>query len=336
MLVEEDNYEHFNNETINELSKLKYKFNLYDRFITVKDENGNFFKAQTPFLKVLKPIHNTFNKKKTIAKKYIILETNDELDFNNQVGQFMFIINKVHEISQEKIRDNSLEWFNTEFDDIGLDIKVKRPIDQQKDSEFIKISIPEHLVEEVEKVNKGNYLLCNIIFKGLKVSTDYIMEEWELNNFMTQEKYEELNSDHDFLEKDLKNIQIEDILQEKLENEIDECDNQEKSEILDNCKEIIFENNCDDLNKCNVDDYNEILNSNEDNIKDDGKKTFTEENTESSNKDIKHIDLKKTSKTTKKNSSNISVVSENKLKRIKNLKKSKEVIKKTPKRLVFN
>ena len=336
MLVEEDNYEHFNNETINELSKLKYKFNLYDRFITVKDENGNFFKAQTPFLKVLKPVHNTFNKKKTIAKKYIILETNDELDFNNQVGQFMFIINKVHEVSQEKIRDNSLEWFNTEFDDIGLDIKVKRPIDQQKDSEFIKISIPEHLVEEVEKVNKGNYLLCNIIFKGLKVSSDYIMEEWELNNFITQEKYEELNSDSDLLEKDLKNIELEDILQEKLENEIDECDNQEKNDILDNCKEVIFENKCDDFNECNVNYNNEILNSNKDNIEDADKKTFTEENTEVSNKDIKHIDLKKISKTSKKISSNISVVSENKLKRIKNLKKSKEVIKKTPKKLVFN
>ena len=328
MLVEEDNYEHFNNETINELSKLKFKFNLYDRFISVKDENGIFFKAQTPFLKILKPIHNTFNKKKTIAKKYIILETNDELDFNNQVGQFMFIINKIHEISQEKIRENSIEWFNTEFDDIGLDIKVKRPIDQQKDSEFIKICIPEHLIEDVEQLSKGNYLLCNIIFKGLKVSSDYIMEEWELDSFITQEKYEELNNDlNEGLQENFHNkLDLEEDLQnEVLQNEVI-IKNQGNYESSDNNeKEIIFESQSDDLyeefnNKTN--NENTLVNTLENTL----------ENTLDHN-DIKLINLKNTSTTSKKNSS---VINDNKLKKIKTLKKSKELIKKTPKKLLFN
>jgi len=333
MLVEEDNYEHFNNETINELSKLKFKFNLYDRFISVKDENGIFFKAQTPFLKILKPIHNTFNKKKTIAKKYIILETNDELDFNNQVGQFMFIINKIHEISQEKIRENSIEWFNTEFDDIGLDIKVKRPIDQQKDSEFIKICIPEHLIEDVEQLSKGNYLLCNIIFKGLKVSSDYIMEEWELDSFITQEKYEELNNDlNEGLQENFHNkLDLEEDLQnEVLQNEVLQNEviikNQGNYESSDNNeKEIIFESQSDDLyeefnNKTN--NENTLVNTLENTL----------ENTLDHN-DIKLINLKNTSTTSKKNSS---VINDNKLKKIKTLKKSKELIKKTPKKLLFN
>jgi hypothetical protein len=356
MLVEEDNYEHFNNETINELSKLKFKFNLYDRFISVKDENGIFFKAQTPFLKVLKPIHNTFNKKKTIAKKYIILETNDELDFNNQVGQFMFIINKIHEISQEKIRENSIEWFNTEFDDIGLDIKVKRPIDQQKDSEFIKICIPDHLVEEVEQLSKGNYLLCNILFKGLKVSSDYIMEEWELDSFLTQEKYEELNNDlHEDLKEDFHHVvELDEIFQEdELKNNnqgnIENSDNKEK--------EIIFETKCDDLREV-LNNENTLKNTLKNTLENTLKNTLentlenkvghTFENTidhivdptvedtvdyNKDNSDIKLINLKSSLTSSKKNNSNIN---DNKLKKRKTLKKNKELIKKTPKKLLFN
>jgi hypothetical protein len=191
MLLPEESYDKFNYNDIDNLSKFNYKFCLNERFIHVKDNDNNYFGCQTPFLKVLKPIHVTLNKKKTIAKKYLILETNDELDFNNQIGEFMFIINKIHEISQEKIKEKSLEWFNTEFDEIGLDIKVRRPIDQQKESEFIKISIPSNIEDEISKLSKGTYVLCNIIFKGLKVSNDYINEEWEISDFITQEKFDE-------------------------------------------------------------------------------------------------------------------------------------------------
>lgn len=258
MSFDDENYEHFNNESINELTNLNFKFNLYDRFISVKDENGQYFKSQTPFLKVLKPVHNTFNKKKTIAKKYIILETNDDLDFNNQVGQFMFVINKVHEISQEKIRENSMDWFNTEFDDIGLDIKVKRPIDQQKESEFIRICIPSHLVDEVEKISKGTYLLSTILFKGLKVSSDYIIEEWELDSFTTQEKYEEMQ-----------NSEISDNLQEKLELDTPENNLEELEENNKDVSETIELVNMDEI--ISVD---ELKNVDEVDEEDSNKKTY--------------------------------------------------------------
>jgi len=220
MIVDETSYEKFNNSDINDLNKLEYNFVLNDRFIYAKDQRNNYFSCQTPFLKILKPVHVTLNKKKTIAKKYLILETNDELDFNNQIGEFMFIINKIHEISQEKIKEKSLEWFNTEFDEFGLDIKVRRPIDQQKDNEFIKISIPSNIEDQISKLTKGTYVLCNIIFKGLKISNDYINEEWEILDFITQEKYDEEQNEEfinnsvqmDAIQTLLENIQVEDVV----------------------------------------------------------------------------------------------------------------------------
>lgn len=207
MYEEEEDYEHFKRDEVNHLNKLNYTFNINQRFINVKDINDSPFKCQTPFLRVLKPIHVTLNKKKTIANKYIILELSDELDFNHQIGDFTFIINKLHEISQEKIKDNSLEWFNTEFDEIGLDIKVKRPIEQQRDCEFIKICIPKNkeIEEQVNLLKKGDYILCNIFFKGLKVSNDYINEEWEMSDFITQEKYEQLKNTN-LLYEDIENV----------------------------------------------------------------------------------------------------------------------------------
>jgi len=222
MYIEEDNYESFKNDKINNLSNLNYNFILNQRFVSVKDENQEYFSCQTPFLKVLKTNHITFNKKKTIANKYIILETSDELDFNNQISDFLFIINKVHEISQEKIKENSMEWFNTEFDEIGLDIKVRRPIDQQKDNEFIKISIPKNkeIEEKLNLVSKGDYILCNIKFKGLKVSNDYIIEEWELDNFITQNQYDEIQNKELLIEDVRDNELITTILEEELNNEV--------------------------------------------------------------------------------------------------------------------
>jgi len=202
MYVEEDDaYERFNKEDINNLNQLNYNFVLSQRFVNVKDSEGKYFRCQTPFLKVLKPVHVTLNKKKTIAKKYIILETNDDLDFNGQIGDFLLIINKIHEISQEKIKNHSLEWFNTEFDDIGLDIKVRRPIDLQKDNEFIRICIPKNkeIEDMVNNLSTEDYILCNIVFKGLKVSNDYITEEWELEDFITQEKFNQLQSCEEYL-----------------------------------------------------------------------------------------------------------------------------------------
>ena len=212
---------------LNNIHKLNYKFSLNDRFIHTTDEANNYYSCSTPFLKVLKPFHITLNKKKTISKKYLILETNDEMDFNNEIGEFMFIINKVHEISQEKIRENSVKWFNTEFDDIGLDIKIKRPIDEQRDNQFIKISIPkdDELEKDIEKLSKGDYILANIVFKGLKVASDYITEEWELKNFIIQEKFDKMqNCDDDNTSKIIDQIIETSIYDLEISNELNNKD----------------------------------------------------------------------------------------------------------------
>ena len=108
----------------------------------------------------------------------------------------MIIINKLHETSQENIRKNSIKWFNTEFDEFGLDLKVKKPIDKQKEKQFIKIIIPndnEELLKKIQKLEKNNYVMTSIFYKGLKVSNDYLMGEYELINLITQEEYEKKN-----------------------------------------------------------------------------------------------------------------------------------------------
>ena len=186
----------FNNQSLdnNTLLNLKFKFSMSERFIHAKNEENKYFQFQTPFLKVLKPIYLTYNKKKSISKKYLILETTHEDDFNNEIEDFIYTINKIHEVSQENIKEKSLTWFKTEFDDIGLDMKVKRPIDQQKNSEFIKICLPSNnneLEEKVSKLNKGDYILCNLQFKGLKVSSESIIEEIELVDFVTQNDFDD-------------------------------------------------------------------------------------------------------------------------------------------------
>jgi len=236
----------------------------------------------------------------------------------------MFVINKVHEISQEKIRENSMDWFNTEFDDIGLDIKVKRPIDQQKDSEFIRISIPPHLVDEVEQVSKGTYLLSTILFKGLKVSSDYIMEEWELDGFITQEKYEEMQ-----------NSELSDNLQEKLVIEgSDELENLENN--LEKIEEL--EKNDKDVNETielvNVEQIISVDDSIDNSIND----SINLDKIESTLIDIKDKDKDEddkiyNKKTYKKNSEKIL---ENKLKKnMKEKNRNSIIVKKKVKKLVF-
>ena len=260
MNLEYENYDKFNNDDINNLNKLNYTFNINERFIHVKDNNGEYFTCKTPFLKILKPMHITLNKKKTIAKKYLILETNDELDFNNQIGEFMFIINKIHEISQEKIRYNSMVWFNTEFDDIGLDIKVRRPIDQQRDSEFIKLTIPKNIENDINALTKGNYILCDIIFKGLKISSEHIMEEWELKSFTTQEKYDELQNE-EFICNSI--VEVADTL---LEDDLNEIIEEHNIEIIDKCdKKEEFEKNIENnqtIIEDNINNEEEIIDIN--------------------------------------------------------------------------
>lgn len=281
MYVEEEDYEHFKRDEVNYLNKLNYQFNLNQRFVNVKDDEGNYFKCQTPFLKVLKPVHVTLNKKKTIAKKYIILELSDDLDFNHQIGDFTFIINKIHEISQEKIRENSMEWFNTEFDEIGLDIKVRRPIEQQRECEFIRICIPQNkqIEEEINLLQKGDYILSNIFFRGLKVSNDYINEEWEMNDFITQEKYEQFKKT-DLLYEDIENMEkittiMEDEYQQEL-NEVNENKEEIKNELNENKEEINNELNETDEIKNELNENNEET-KNESNENDENKQIVKHE-----------------------------------------------------------
>jgi hypothetical protein len=323
--VEED-YDKFNKEGINNLNRLNYNFDLNERFVHVKDENGNYFQCQTPFLKVLKPIHTTLNKKKTVAKKYIILEINDDLDFNNQIAEFMLIINKIHETSQEKIREKSLEWFNTEFDDIGLDIKVRRPIDQQKDNEFIRISIPKNseLENEISNLSKGSYILSNIIFKGLKISNDLIMEEWEIKNFITQENYELLNK-KEYIDNNLTDIEV---ISHILEEE-----HIEKNDDVENMKKVLEDNleNIENLVKKNIDELNNIQEQQkEENI------TQQDIEIESQNQ-IKNIIIKKNKKTNNKKITSEKTTSERIIenKKKKSLLENSDTIKKSSKKLIF-
>ena len=309
-------------ENISELQNLNFDFSIKDRFVDVKDNNGNYFGCQTPFLKVLKPVHTTLNKKKTIAKKYLILETNDELDFNNQIGEFMFIINKVHEVSQEKIREKSVKWFNTEFDDIGLDIKVKRPIDQQKDNEFIKISIPMDttIENEIEELSKGMYVLCDIVFKGLKVSSDNITEEWEIKKIITQEKYdEELNNE--YICNDVGNIDLTNTL---LDENIGIIPFQETSA----SSEIISEKVVPELVELETKENNDLENNSDIEIisimNTVEEPDFIQENKISNKSKIKYTIEK----------SNGNKITENKLKK-KELGKNNELIKKFSKKLIF-
>jgi len=344
--------ENDNNVNINNLDNLKYNFSLNDRFVHVKDENGKYFEIQTPFLKILKPIHTTLNKKKTIAKKYLILETNDELDFNNQIGQFIFVINKIHELSQEKIRQKSMEWFNTEFDDIGLDIKVRRPIDQQRDNEFIKISLPRNseLENEIGNLSKDIYVRCNIIFKGLKVSSEYIIEDWEIKDFITQEKYDEIQNS-EFICNTINNV---DHIQTLLEENIDDSNN-----INNVCDSHDFDNNIEENNNSNIivdqivileenTNIKELVDSNEHNNEDinedsndnsikkneENMKKNTEKNTE---KNTKKNTNKSINKNTEKNNIIESTTKEKiNLNKNKKIGQNKDLIKKFSKKLIFS
>ena len=181
-------------ENLNNYSNLKFDFEYKNRIIKCKFDENNYYTIETPFLKVLKPIHVSLNKKKNHEKKYIILEINENYNVNNELDDFLISVNKLHELSQENVRKNSLLWFNTEFDDIGLDLKVKKPIDIQKDKQFIKILLPnnEEILEKINKLEKNDYISSSIFYKGLKVSNEYLMGEYELINYITQEEYEEL------------------------------------------------------------------------------------------------------------------------------------------------
>ena len=250
-----------NNE---KFSNLNFNFEYKNRLIRTTYENNEYYNFNTPFLKVLKPIHTNTNKKKNIEKKYIILEINEEYNVNKDLDDFLIIINKLHETSQENIKKNSMKWFNTEFDEIGLDLKVKKPIDKQKDKQFIKILLPndnEELLEKINNLEKNQYVMTNIFYKGLKVSNDYLMGEYELIDLYTQEEYELIKNQEN----------------QNLESEVDSVNNvledfkEKNDEIEENHEEIIENNNFDEKKENNI----EIIDKNEE-INDDSNTLVSE------------------------------------------------------------
>lgn len=242
-------------------SDLNFNFEYKNRIIRTTFENNEYFKIDTPFLKILKPVHLVTNKKKNNEKKYIILEINENYNVNKELDEFLITINKLHETSQENVKKNSLKWFNTEFDEIGLDLKVKKPIDTQKDKQFIKILIPndnEELSTKINTLEKNDYVLTTIFYKGLKVSNDYLIGEYELINLITQEEFDYIKKEEEeFNKKDLDidipdpeqidNTEIEDFNESNIESSIESSieNNIENSNInnLEYENEEIIENN---------------------------------------------------------------------------------------------
>jgi hypothetical protein len=160
-----------------------------ERYIYVKNKNDECFKSETPFLKVLKPYHINKN------KSYIILSINDDFDFNDEINDFVYLINKIHEFSQENIKLESKKWFGKDFDIFDLDNIVKRPIEEHKSNNYIKLVIPnnELLEQKILNLSKDTYVKCNIEFQGLKISKETLMEEWYITDFITQEEIDEKN-----------------------------------------------------------------------------------------------------------------------------------------------
>lgn len=160
-----------------------------ERYIYVKNKNGECFKSETPFLKVLKPYHINKN------KSYLILAINDDFDFNDEINDFVYLINKIHEFSQENIKLESKKWFGKDFDIFDLDNIVKRPIEEHKSNNYIKLVIPnnELLEQKILNLSKDTYVKCNIEFQGLKISKETLMEEWFITDFITQEETDEKN-----------------------------------------------------------------------------------------------------------------------------------------------
>lgn len=316
-------------KNLENFNKLKFNFEYKNRLIRTNFDDNEYFKFDTPFLKVLKPIHTNTNRKKNTEKNYIILEILENYNVNQELDEFLILVNKLHELSQENIKKNSIKWFNTEFDEIGLDLKVKKPIDKQKDKQFIKILIPndnKELLEKVKNLNKNDYVMSSIFYRGLKVSNDYLMGEYELINLVTQEEYEENNKEiienndseilnfieneeqnkntelieENNIENGEKNQNTELIQENNIENEV--IENKIEKNLQENLSEISMEEN-EVIN--NSDENNLLENLNEENELNEG--IILEKNIESiENNSISSQNVKK--KSSKKNNKFIKLV----------------------------
>ena len=219
-----------------------------ERYIYVKNKNDECFKSETPFLKVLKPYHINKN------KSYLILAINDDFDFNDEINDFVYLINKIHEFSQENIKLESKKWFGKDFDIFDLDNIVKRPIEEHKSNNYIKLVIPnnELLEQKILNLSKDTYVKCNIEFQGLKISKETLMEEWFITDFITQEEIDEKNK----LEY-VSDLKIQKDVFQYNETQIDDSNNGQQENCLNNeIQENVDDSNNNNNETQNVDDSN--------------------------------------------------------------------------------
>ena len=257
-------------KNLENFNKLRFNFEYKNRLIRTNFDDNEYFKFDTPFLKVLKPIHSNTNRKKNTEKNYIILEILDNYNVNHELDDFLILINKLHEISQENIKKNSIKWFNTEFDEIGLDMKVKKPIDKQKDKQFIKILIPndnKELFEKIRNLNKNDYVMSSIFYKGLKVSNDYITGEYELINLITQDEYEQNNKETN----QNSDSEILHFIDNQLEEEMNEIEEVNQTEEMNEIEEV---NQTEEMKEVEEVNQTEEMNEDELEVDNDRKKTI--------------------------------------------------------------
>ncbi len=172
------------------LHKYQFHYNKEDHFVYVGDEQSKSLEIKSPFLKVLKPHHSIDSRRRNTKKNYLLLEVNNDMhDYDEESQDFMYVINKVHEVSQEKIRVHAKDWFRKELDIDELDILVRRPIENNNRLTYIKILFPydEDIEERTFKLGKGEYVSCNISFIGLRIGRESITEEWQMTDLITQE-----------------------------------------------------------------------------------------------------------------------------------------------------
>ena len=246
-----------------------------ERYIYVKNKNDECFKTETPFLKVLKPYHINKN------KSYIILSINDDFDFNDEINDFVYLINKIHEFSQENIKLESKKWFGKDFDIFDLDNIVKRPIEEHKSNNYIKLVIPnnELLEQKILNLSKDTYVKCNIEFQGLKISKETLMEEWYITDFITQEETDEKNKleyvsdlkiqqdtfqyNEESLNNGIRDDEAKDVESQNVETQIDESQNVESQNVESQIDETQIDETQNDETQNN---YTTELNNDEDTI----------------------------------------------------------------------
>ncbi len=228
------------------LHKYQFHYNKEDHFVYVGDEQSKTLEIKSPFLKVLKPHHSIDSRRRNTKKNYLLLEVNNDMhDYDEESQDFMYVINKVHEVSQEKIRVNAKDWFRKELDIDELDILVRRPIENNNRLTYIKILFPydEDIEERTFKLGKGEYVSCNISFIGLRIGRESITEEWQMTDLITQEDVDYNIEEYIYEKTSKKDLVQEAIIEQFIQPEAREESIQEtKEEIQEELVKIQEEN----------------------------------------------------------------------------------------------